>query len=111
MVVRTPLNISLIDVKRAIDMWERVNVPILGLVENMSYMLNPITGDKIQMFPKGELGAYLDSKKIPSLSEIPFNPSVGLACEAGIPIVESHTQGIEGQAFISLAEKLMTVLA
>jgi ATP-binding protein involved in chromosome partitioning len=98
---------SLIDVKRAIDMWERVNVPILGLVENMSFMINPANGEKIQMFPKGELRSYLDSKKLRLLGEIPFNPSVGLACEAGVPIVESHPQGAEALSFFELASKII----
>jgi ATP-binding protein involved in chromosome partitioning len=106
-VVSTPQNMSLIDVKRAIDMWERVNVPILGLVENMSFMINPANGEKIQMFPKGELRSYLDSKKLRLLGEIPFNPSVGLACEAGVPIVESHPQGAEALSFFELASKII----
>ncbi len=105
-IVSTPQNISLIDVKRAIDMWDRVQVPILGLVENMSYMLNPVNGEKIQMFPKGELHSYMDSKNISLLGEVPFNPSVGLACEAGVPIVESHPQSMEAQSFFKIAEKL-----
>ena len=106
-IVSTPQNISLIDVKRAIDMWERVQVPILGLVENMSYMLNPANGEKIQMFPKGELKSYMDSKKLSLLGEVPFNPAVGLACEAGVPIVESHPQSIEAQSFLQIADKLI----
>ncbi len=105
-VVSTPQNISLTDVKRAIDMWERVQVPILGVVENMSYMINPATQEKIQMFPKGELRSYIDSKNIPLLGEIPFNPNVGLACEAGIPIVESHQDSAEAQAFLKAASAL-----
>ena len=106
-IVSTPQNISLIDVKRAIDMWERVQVPILGLVENMSYMLNPANGEKIQMFPKGELKSYMDSKKLPLLGEVPFNPAFGLACEAGVPIVESHPQSAEAQSFLQIADKLI----
>jgi ATP-binding protein involved in chromosome partitioning len=106
-IVSTPQNISLIDVKRAIDMWERVQVPVLGVVENMSYMVNPANGEKIQMFPKGELKSYMDSKKLPLLGEVPFNPSVGLACEAGIPIVESNPVSAETQSFLSIAEKII----
>lgn len=108
-IVTTPQNISLIDVKRAIDMWERVQVPILGVVENMSYMTNPANGERIQMFPRGELKSYMDSKKLPLLGEVPFNPSVGLACEAGIPIVESHSQSVEAQSFLNIADKLISL--
>ncbi|MFN8790571.1 MAG: Mrp/NBP35 family ATP-binding protein [Bdellovibrionales bacterium] len=106
-IVSTPQNISLIDVKRAVDMWERVKVPILGVVENMSYMINPATQEKIQMFPKGDLKSFMDSKRIPFVGEIPFNPNVGLACEAGVPIVESQGQGAEAQEFLKVAERLI----
>lgn len=105
-VVSTPQNISLIDVKKAIDMFARVNVKILGLVENMAYMLNPVNGEKIQMFPKGELESFIAGKKIPKLGEIPFNPSIGMASEAGIPVVESHPTGAEAQEFMRIADRL-----
>jgi ATP-binding protein involved in chromosome partitioning len=107
-VITTPQNISLIDAKKAIDMFERTGVKIAGVVENMSYMLNPATGEKIQLFPQGELNSYLDVKKITKLVEIPFNPSVSLGSEAGVPIVESHSTGVEAQCFKDLAKKLIS---
>ena len=58
------------------------------------------------MFPKGELEAYLLSKDIRKIGEIPFNPSVGMACEAGIPIVESHPTGAESTEFINIAKTI-----
>lgn len=106
-IVTTPQNIALADAKKAIDMWKRVNVPILGVVENMSYMLTPGSGEKIQLFPKGELNSYLDSQKLIKLAEVPFNPSVSLGSEAGIPIVESNASGVEAQAFFALAERVL----
>ena len=104
--VSTPQNVALADVKKAVDMWKRVSVPMLGLVENMSWMTVPSTGERIQLFPKGELDSYLDSQRIPKLGEIPFNPNISLTGEAGIPIVESHPKGLEAQAFISVAQKI-----
>lgn len=109
--VSTPQNISLIDVKKAIDMWNRVGAPLLGLIENMSYLLNPVNGEKIQLFPKGELDAYLDSKKILKLGEVPFNPSVSLGSEAGVPVVESYPTGSEAQAFFKIADKIRELLS
>lgn len=109
-VVSTPQNIALIDAKKAIDMWNRVAVPILGVVENMSYMLAPGSGEKIQLFPKGEMDQYLDAKKIQKLSEIPFNTSVSLSGEAGIPIVESHPKSAEAEAFFKAAKAIMDKL-
>ncbi len=105
-VVSTPQNIAFMDAKKSIDMFERVQVPILGLVENMSYMLNPQTGESIQMFPKGELESFILTKNIPKLGEVPFNPSVSLSCEAGVPIVESHPKGVEALAFFDIARKI-----
>lgn len=104
-IVTTPQNIAFIDAKKAIDMWNRVNVPILGIIENMSYMLTP-NGERIQLFPKGDLDSYLDSKKLSKLGEIPFNPAVALCSEAGIPIVESNTNSSESQAFLKIAETI-----
>ena len=109
-VVSTPQNIALIDVKKAVDMFERIQVPILGMIENMSYMLNPVSHEKMQLFPKGEIDSYADAKKIRKLGEVPFNPSVGLACEAGIPIVEANSNGAEAQAFFKIAEKIYELM-
>ena len=107
--ISTPQNIALIDVKRAIDMFQRLNVPILGLVENMSYMLTP-TGEKMQLFPKGELNQYLDSKGIAKIGEIPFHPNVGMGSEIGIPIVEGHPSSFETKAFQEIADLIMQKL-
>jgi ATP-binding protein involved in chromosome partitioning len=109
-VVSTPQNIALIDAKKAIDMWSRVAVPILGVVENMSYMLAPGTEERIQLFPKGEMDSYLDAKKLTKLGEVPFNPSVSLASEAGVPIVESHPNSAEARAFFEIAAKIQKKL-
>lgn len=107
-IVTTPQNIALIDAKKAIDMFERTGVKITGIIENMAYMLNPVTNERMQLFPKGELASYLESKKIQKLGEIPFNPSVSLGSEAGIPIVESNPTGAEAEAFRAIARTLAT---
>ena len=73
-------------------------------------MLNPANGERLQMFPKGELDQYIQSKSITKLGVIPFNPSVSLSCEAGIPIVEAHPQGVEALAFKDIADKIATQL-
>ena len=109
-IVSTPQNVALIDAKKAVDMFNRVGVRILGLVENMSYMLNPANGEKIQMYPKGEMDSYLQAQRIAKLGEVPFNPSVAMACEAGIPVVESHSQSPEAQEFMRIADRLREIL-
>jgi ATP-binding protein involved in chromosome partitioning len=108
--VSTPQNVSLTDVKRAVDMFNRVGIRLLGMVENMSYMLNPANGEKMQLFPKGELDAYMKSQNIPKIGEVPFNPSVGMACEAGVPIVEGNKSSVEAQEFLRIADRLRELL-
>ncbi|MEK2644698.1 Mrp/NBP35 family ATP-binding protein [Bdellovibrio sp. BCCA] len=109
-VVSTPQNVALLDVKKAVDMFQRVNVPMLGMIENMAYMINPVNGEKMQLFPKGEMDSYADSKGIAKLGAVPFNPSVGLACEAGIPIVEANSNGAEAQEFMKIADRIREIL-
>ncbi len=104
--VSTPQNIALTDVKKAIDMWTRVNVPIIGIIENMSWFQAPGQSEKMQLFPKGSLDSYLAEKGFTKLGEIPFHPHVALGSEAGIPAVETQPDSLEGQAFFSIADQI-----
>ncbi|MBC7370410.1 MAG: Mrp/NBP35 family ATP-binding protein [Bdellovibrionaceae bacterium] len=110
LMVSTPQNVSLTDVKRAVDMYQRVGIPLLGLVENMSYMINPANGERMQLFPKGELEAYMKSQNIVKLGEVPFHPNVGLASEAGVPIVEANKSSAEAQEFLAIANRIRELL-
>lgn len=103
LVVTTPQNVALADAKKAIDMWSRVGVGILGVVENMAYMKVPGSEEKIQLFPKGELDGYLDSKKLEKIASVGFNSQVALSCEAGIPAFEAQPNSEEADAFRHLA--------
>lgn len=106
-VVCTPQNVALADAKKAIDMFQRTNVPILGVVENMSHFTSP-QGEVVQLFPKGDLDAYLDIKRIRKLASIPFFPEIGMSAEAGIPLMESHSGDAEAELFLELARKIET---
>lgn len=108
-IVSTPQNIAFIDVKKAIDMFRRLNVPLLGLIENMSYMLNPATQEKIQLFPKGELEKYISENNIKKIGEIPFHPQVASSCEIGMPLLETNPQSTEAQEFIKIAKYLTEI--
>lgn len=83
---------------------------MLGVVENMSYFMAP-GGERVQLFPKGSIDSYLQEKGILKLGEIPFNPSVGLGGEAGIPVAQSAPDSSESAAFKSVAMKLRELLA
>lgn len=103
-VVTTPQNISLADVKKAVDMFKRVNVPILGVVENMAFYRHPQTNERLEMYPRGELKQYMDAKNLKSLGEISFTPSMSLSSEAGIPLTESYPTAPESQEFVRIAD-------
>ena len=102
--VCTPQNMALTDAKKALDMFSKMNVPILGVVENMSTFTPPGRNEAIQLFPRGDLDQFLDIQKIPKLVELPFIQKVALSCEAGVPAVESDSE-VERQ-FAVLAKKI-----
>lgn len=104
--VTTPQNVSLIDVKKALDMWKRMSVPILGVIENMAWFVAPGSSEKMSLFPKGSLNKYLSESQLEKIGEIPFHPNVGLGSEAGIPVVESDPSGEEAAAFELIAERI-----
>ncbi len=106
LLVCTPQNVALADAKKAIDMFERTNVPLMGVVENMAYLNGP-GGEKIQLFPRGELDGFLDVKKIPKLAQIPFYPEIGLSSEAGVPVSESHSGDEQAEVFNQLAARVV----
>ena len=105
-VVCTPQNLALTDAKKAIDMFERINIPTLGIVENMAYLRQDDSDQQIQLFPSGELNSFLDAKGLKKLARIPFHPHVALTCEAGIPLMESSPNSPEAMAFKELAQSL-----
>jgi ATP-binding protein involved in chromosome partitioning len=107
-VVITPQSLALADAKKAIDMFERTNVPLLGVIENMSYLKTP-DGQTIQLFPKGELDGFLDGRKIKKLGEIPFYPEIGKSGEAGVPVVESQPDSAQAQVFTEIAAHIVSI--
>lgn len=112
-VVTTPQNVALADAKKAIDMFERTHVPIIGVIENMSYFKNPVTQEKIQLYPPGDLDAYLDSKHIIKIGEIPFNPQISLSCETGFPLMwqdADQKKQAETQEFFDICEHIQDLL-
>ena len=108
-VVCTPQNIALADAKKAFDMFEKVNIPVLGVAENMAYYVHPETGEELQMFPQGELNVFLDVKRVPKLGRLGFNPEVAVCAEAGVPEVLSNPDSKTSKEFMSMANQLLAM--
>ena len=103
-VVTTPQQVALSDVRRSIAMFQEVKVPVLGLVENMSGFYCEELGKVVPMF-KGEGGKVLSQEyNLPLIAQIPFDPAVGEGGDQGTPISISKPESIQGKAFLKAAQ-------
>lgn len=109
-VVSTPQNLSLVDTKKALNMFLQIEIPIIGVLENMSYYLTE-KGEKTDLFPRGHIDIYLKEKKINKLAEIPFHSHIGLSCEAGVPFLESRPESTAGKGFFALGTAVKKYLS
>jgi ATP-binding protein involved in chromosome partitioning len=109
-VVTTPQEVALIDARKASSMFAKVNVPILGLVENMSYFLCPSDNKRYDIFGSG--GGAREAKRlgVPLLGEIPIDIATREAGDRGIPITAGDKDNAVSQAFSSIAKHLREVV-
>lgn len=105
-VVSTPQAVALADVRRSVVMFEKVNVPRFGIVENMSEFICPQCGHVEPIFGHGGAEAEATLLCLPFLGRIPLEPSVRLAGDAGTPVVVSHPASASALAFRQLAERV-----
>jgi ATP-binding protein involved in chromosome partitioning len=103
--VTTPQNIALADVKKSIDMFRRVNVPMIGVVENMAYFELP-GGDRTSIFPKGELEDYLKKENLKKLGEVPLSQQIAQACEVGVPLFYKP-DSLQAKIFGQIADRIL----
>ena len=108
-VVSTPQDIALLDVVKALTMFEKAEVPVLGMIQNMAFWQCPDCGRKDHIF--GDGGAAREAKKrgIELLGEIPLSLAVRAGSDAGTPIVVAEPQSAQAKTYREIAKKLMTV--
>ncbi len=104
-IVTTPQEASLGVVRKGIAMFEKVNVPILGIVENMSYFIAP-GGQRVEIFGHGGGRKEAERQEIPFLGEVPLFLEIRAGSDQGIPVAVSHPADPQGQPFIQIAEAL-----
>src|SRR6266545_6797510 len=104
-IVTTPQEASLGVVRKGIAMFEKVNVPILGILENMSYFTTP-AGERIEIFGHGGGRVEAARQKIDFLGEIPIYTEIRIGGDQGQPVVVTSPKGGPGQAFLRVAEAL-----
>ena len=104
--VTTPQEVSLSDVRRAVKMFEQVNVPVLGVIENMSYFIAPDTGNKYEIFGKGGGQKLADEYGLNFLGEVPMGMEVREGGDKGVPVVVAFPDSPQSQAFGKVAEEV-----
>ncbi len=110
-IVTTPQDVALLDVKRGITMFQQVNAPVLGVIENMSYHVCTGCGERAEIFGHGggkEMARQFD---IPWLGEIPLVGEIRAAADAGTPLMRAQPQHPQTRAFLAIAQRLLDEIA
>jgi ATP-binding protein involved in chromosome partitioning len=110
-VVSTPQDVALADVVRAKSMFDKVSIPILGVIENMSYFICDGCNKRHEIFTHGGAKAAALRMGVAFLGEVPLEPGVVTGGDSGTPIVTGHPESASAQAFVALAEEVATTLA
>ncbi|MDR3511116.1 MAG: Mrp/NBP35 family ATP-binding protein [Caulobacteraceae bacterium] len=106
-VVSTPQEVALIDVRRGVSMFEKTHVPILGVIENMAFFADPTTGAAIPIFGHGGAKATAEALGAPFLGEIPIEVALRESCDAGRPLVASGADTAATRAFLAAAAQVL----
>ncbi|XP_039137339.1 iron-sulfur protein NUBPL isoform X2 [Dioscorea cayenensis subsp. rotundata] len=107
LIVSTPQDIALIDAQRGAFMFHKVDVPILGLIENMSFFKCPKCGEKSDIFGHGGAKRTADKMNLDFLGEIPLEVQVRSCSDEGSPIVMSSPDSLAAKAYIDIAHKVV----
>jgi ATP-binding protein involved in chromosome partitioning len=105
-IVATPQDVALADVVRGVSMFKRLEVPVLGVVENMSYFVCPHCGERTDIFDHGGAHRMADKMGVPFLGEVPLDQKIRLGGDTGLPVALTEPDSALGQAFKHLSEQV-----
>jgi ATP-binding protein involved in chromosome partitioning len=105
-IISTPQDLSLIDARRGLAMFRKVNVPVLGIVENMSYFQCPHCGTRSDIFGHGGARHEAERLGVPFLGEIPLHMSIRTTSDSGTPVVESEPDGPYAAIYRAIGAKV-----
>src|SRR6266849_1764594 len=105
-IISTPQDLSLIDARRGLAMFKKVNVPVLGIVENMSYFQCPQCGTRSDIFGHGGARHEAERLAVPFLGEIPLHMSIRATSDSGTPVVESEPDGAHAAIYRAIGAKV-----
>jgi ATP-binding protein involved in chromosome partitioning len=110
-IVSTPQDVALIDARKGLKMFERVDVPVLGIVENMSFFVCPHCGERTDIFATGGAERCAEELGVPFLGRIPIDPDVRACGDAGLPIVAARPEHPVSAAYGEIAGRLAAQLS
>lgn len=105
-IVTTPQEVSLIDARKGLKMFEKVNVPVMGIIENMSYFIAPDTGKRYDIFGNGGGEKLAKELNTTFLGGIPLDPRIREGGDSGKPLVENLPDSDEAKTVLDIAKKL-----
>jgi len=106
-IVSTPQDVALLDARKGIDMFNQLNVPVLGMIENMSTHICSSCGHEEHVFGHGGVKAECDKLGVPLLAEVPLHIDIRMASDGGAPIVVSKPEAQQSKAFRDIAKQLV----
>ena len=109
-IVSTPQDLALIDARRGVAMFKRVNVPVLGVVENMSFFLCPSCGARSDIFGHGGARHEAERLGVPFLGEVPLHMTIREKSDAGLPVVATEPDGEHARIYRDIATKVLAQL-
>jgi ATP-binding protein involved in chromosome partitioning len=110
-IVSTPQDLALVDARRGVAMFKRVNVPVLGVVENMSYFLCPHCGTRSDIFGHGGARHEAERLGVPFLGEVPLHMAIREKSDAGLPVVATEPDGEHAKIYRDIAARVRDQLA
>jgi ATP-binding protein involved in chromosome partitioning len=105
-IVSTPQDLALVDARRGIAMFRRVNVPVLGIVENMSYFMCPECGSRADIFGHGGARHEAERQGVPFLGEVPLHMQIREKSDAGLPVVATDPDGPHAMIYRTIAARV-----
>ena len=110
-IVSTPQDLALIDARRGVEMFKRVNVPVLGVIENMSYFVCPKCGERSDIFSHGGAQHEAERLGVPFLGEVPLHMAIRETSDAGRPVVATDPDGPHAKIYREIAARVRDQLA
>ncbi len=109
-IVSTPQDVALIDAKKGVAMFKKINVPVLGIVENMSGFICPHCGERTDIFSTGGGKKEAEKQNVDFLGDVPLDLAIRQQGDSGIPIVVAQPDSSQSNAFLSIAKKVAEII-